>query len=815
MCTLMIFFSSVKLTAQVSTINTTVGSTGYVGTNNDGANSFITFTVQNNSGIDIEIIEVARWSDAAYNGSTNTLWASSGSLSGPPGALANPTWSNVAQGIPTGLTGGLQVNPVITGMSFTIPQGQTWRFALHTTATNHYSGGTSSPTPNNFTVAGVTLTTGDFQIAGQNTGYGGAKTPRYFTGYIKFKPKAIPCVGVPSNAVIQAPKEICPNKPFTVNVGLANGLLITGITYQYQYSTNGISWTNWAGTVNANGSINDAIVVPTWYRCNIVCIASGQAFTTPAHKVDIAPFYYCYCDGSFATTAAGVDVGNMSVTALPSNEILLNNGNASPALNNTNSNKSYSDFRYTVPPVPMYHDSTYLIDVSQIGSAAAFTASKIAVYIDFNRNGTFDVAERILLSGTTQLPPFPGKVSANVTVPSTAQFGLTGMRVILVAGNADPDTCLDYGNGETEDYLVDLRHLPCSGKPTPGVVRGDTSMCKDYDYVLLDSTYQKQRHGLTHSWQESADGVFWNDIPNTDGKDTLMRLFTGQPLHYRLRQVCTFTNDTAYANHKVNLKPAYKCYCHSQSLGTDKDSSDVGGFAIYKFEVTDGGAHLMNPRAVRKRQDYTDLQPIEMWVDSIYQFRVFHTMPNDFHADAKVTVFMDFDNDRQYDLPGERVFTGFTNVNLHTLIKNIIVPDSVVVDVPTGLRIVINNDVAPNAASDEGCGTYVSGETEDYMMIFRRAFPVGVHEVKGVKDINIFPNPTSGKFSLHFNSGKGIEKVQVNVSTITGQRVMQKQYTHGGGRFLEEIDMGNQPKGVYMVELDADGERSTMKVVVQ
>ena len=204
-----------------------------------------------------------------------------------------------------------------------------------------------------------------------------------------------------------------------------------------------------------------------------------------------------------------------------------------------------------------------------------------------------------------------------------------------------------------------------------------------------------------------------------------------------------------------------------------------------------------------------------MWVDSVYQFRVFHTMPNNFHSDGKVTVFMDFDNDRQYDLPGERVFTGFTNVGLHTIIKNIIIPDSVVVDVPTGMRIIVNNNVAPNAPSDEGCGTYTSGETEDYMMIFRRAFPVGVQEVKGIEDIQLFPNPTSGKFTIHFRSGSAVKEVKIKVLNMTGQLVKEEITSHSGGRFLKEMDLGGYAKTVYMVELDADGVKSTHRVIVR
>ena len=621
----------------------------------------------------------------------------------------------------------------------------------------------------------------------------------------------VPCTGIPTTSVA-GPNTVCYNKPFLLTV---NGMaMYSGLTYQWQQSLNGTSWANYTGPGATSVSMTDILTAPKWYRCIVTCTNSSQSFTTAPHLVSPAPFYLCYCETSKATGTGGVDIGNVTVKTLPAQAELMNNGGAVPFLSNPSANKSYTDYRLALPPIPMYIDSVYTINVSQVNAISTHAKAMAAVYIDFNRNGTFDPVERVLLDSTKQLPPFYGTVGDTFTVPKGAGYGLTGMRVILVAGNASPDTCAPYGNGETEDYLVELRYTPCSSAHA-GTVVGDTSMCNDYDYVLLDSTYQKERHGLTHFWQESPDGVNWIDIQGSENKDTLMRLFDTQPLFYRLTQVCSYVNDTDRVQHKVNIKPGYKCYCHSQSLGGDKDTSDVGGFAIYNFEITDGGAHLINPRAVRKRQDYTDLPPIEMWVDSVYEFRVFHTMPGDFHADAKVTVFMDFDNDGLYDLPGERVFTGFTNVGTHTLIKNIIVPDSVIVDVPTGMRVIVNNDVAPNVPSDEACGTYVSGETEDYMMIFRRAFPVGVQEVKGIEDVQLFPNPTNGKFTIHFRSGNTVKEVKIRVMSMTGQLVTQEITSHSGGRFTKELDMGGYSKGIYLVELDADGVRTTKRLVVR
>jgi hypothetical protein len=534
--------------------------------------------------------------------------------------------------------------------------------------------------------------------------------------------------------------------------------------------------------------------------------------------VNIAPFYYCYCESSKASSSSGIDIGNVKVITDPSNQTILDNGNASPFLSNTNSNKNYSDFRHSIPPVPMYHDSSYFLLVTQTSSIASFVAGTAAIFIDYNRNGKFDPWERVLDATTNQALPNPGLVRDTFKVPDTAGYGITGMRVILRAGTTAPDTCAAYPEGETEDYLVDLRYRPCDSIPNAGVIEGDTSMCVGYDYILTDTTYQTQRHGLSGLWQRSADAINWYDIANSVDKDTLMRLFdNGQPLYYRLRMICSHTDDTGFsAVHKVNLKPTYKCYCFSQSLGGVTDTSDVGGFGIYNFAINDGGAHLGNSRAVRKRQDRTDLQPIEMWVDSIYQFHVYHTMPNEFHSDAKITVFADFNNNHQYDIPSERIYTGFTNVGYHTLISNVMIPNAAIVDVPTGIRVIVNNNVGPNTPSDEACGAYVSGETEDYMVIFRRPFNVGVNNTAAeLKGVQVYPNPTNGRFSVDFYSGNTIKEVKLKILTVTGQLILNEVYNHTGGRFTKELNLENQAKGVYFVEIDADGIKETKRVVLR
>ncbi|MES2778895.1 MAG: hypothetical protein V4651_03260, partial [Bacteroidota bacterium] len=181
-CLVMISFNFAE--AQV-TLNTTIGSTGYTGTNSSGAGSFITFAIQNNSSANILLTDVGNWSTAATS-NTYTLYYSSTSLGGTV-SLTAPDWTQIATGTATVVAS--VVNPVLSGINFVIPIGVTYRFALFNTGTNSYSGtGVGTCTPNTFTAAGsgVNLLLGDIQIGGQYVGYGATNNPRFFTGSITY-----------------------------------------------------------------------------------------------------------------------------------------------------------------------------------------------------------------------------------------------------------------------------------------------------------------------------------------------------------------------------------------------------------------------------------------------------------------------------------------------------------------------------------------------------------------------------------------------------------------------------------------------------
>ena len=173
---------------------------------------------------------------------------------------------------------------------------------------------------------------------------------------------------------------------------------------------------------------------------------------------------------------------------------------------------------------------------------------------------------------------------------------------------------------------------------------------------------------------------------------------------------------------------------------------------------------------------------------------------------------MDFNNDYMYSA-SERIFTDVTNAGNFVLTGSITIPHNVIINVRTGMRVIINNNTGPNIPSDLACGTYTSGETEDYVVMF--VDPNSVDEISNIKGLSLYPNPTDGRFNVVYTSHRPVENAVITVSNVTGHRILQQQYQNTGTEFMTEVDLSQMARGVYFVELRADDERVIRRVVVK
>jgi hypothetical protein len=647
-----------------------------------------------------------------------------------------------------------------------------------------------------------------------------------------------PCTGKPTPGTI--PNVVaCANKKFQISdKGYSR---VAGLGFQWIESFDGGA--TWSITDPGDTLPNASIAFPKngFLKCVVTCRNTGQSDSTNAASVSMTPFYYCYCNpdsvncsGSYNYVEWGFT--NVAITKVSTGDSILDNGIPTPINYNPHVQSMYYNIGSCVSRSGwsiydtlhrlshlMYLDSSYNF-YATIGNAYGYNYSyPTNFYIDFDHSGSFETSEKVFdkNNGTATTTAIGAATVAQVvTIPHNAMTGLTGMRVLYgyaLSSPLDPCGPPQYHYGEVQDYLVDLEWRPCNTKLTAGTaVSTDTVMCPGYTFTITDTTHEYHQSGMTYYWQQSFDHTTWSSVPGGLNRDTMTLTFQGTNW-YRMVVVCNFSHDTTYSNTvRVLLGPPYQCYCYSMAVGgTRFDSSDIGAFTFGPYVVNKKGPHVSNPAATAGHTNEFGATPWIFGIDSTYAVGVYHILRSATHGDAKVTLFLDYNNNFRYDIPEERVWTAYTSSTDWFLTTSISIPHSVIGGVPTGMRLIINNNTAPNVPSDSACGVYTSGETMDFVVRFDNIWPANIGTISSIENLDMYPNPTTGKFNIKFNATKTIGKLQVNISNMTGQQVLHREFTNTSGQFNTELDMTNQPRGLYFVEFIGDGERIIRKLVIE
>ncbi|GAA4450504.1 GEVED domain-containing protein [Rurimicrobium arvi] len=634
------------------------------------------------------------------------------------------------------------------------------------------------------------------------------------------------CCGKPAAGVISQPDSVCACQPFVAKLSGATPNPFTTYGVHYQWQTASSSSGPWSditgGTATSQYFAGICASADTFVRVIVTCDSSGLSDTTPVKHITLItqPYNcYCYSAASIDDNLSGVNIGNVKIIN-KGNDTLLNNGSGTPGYLNKQFFHSYT-LNTGVRPIPaLNRDSVYKYSVMGITrDTFAFAGSGVATYIDWNKDGVYNTSTELanfnIISGTS------AQFISSISVPSWAMKDTLGMRVVMKKGAAtasDVPPCGAYTEGETEDYLVVVQDPICPGPLYAGKAYiTDTSMCDGYTTTVWDTAHARSMSQMHWEWEYSLDNTNWANVtPSSRMKDTITPVVR-QNTYYRLRIVCEATRDTIYSNKLfIKRKEPYKCYCHSIANGTGgADSSDIGTFKIGTYTFNTGGAHVRNPEAIRLRTDRTDLTPMDLWADTKYDIAVYHTLVTPTHGDARISVFIDYNHNLIYDVPAELVWTAtstYANFYPHDTIR---IPAAVIPNVATGLRVVLNNNMGGSNPNDFGCDEFTSGEIEDYLVILHRR-TTGIADVTNVDNLQIYPNPNNGQFTVSFNAPNAIADVSVSVTSITGQQIMLEQYQSIGSSFNHSYDLsGKVAGGVYFITLTTDGQKSVQKLIIK
>ncbi|MFM8917296.1 MAG: T9SS type A sorting domain-containing protein, partial [Bacteroidota bacterium] len=91
---------------------------------------------------------------------------------------------------------------------------------------------------------------------------------------------------------------------------------------------------------------------------------------------------------------------------------------------------------------------------------------------------------------------------------------------------------------------------------------------------------------------------------------------------------------------------------------------------------------------------------------------------------------------------------------------------------------------------------------------------VGLADLFTSGNMNVFPNPTSGKFEISFESAN-TRDFTIRISDPAGTSIISESFERFNGEFKRNYDLSKLAKGVYVLEVISNEKTVSKKLVVQ
>ncbi len=502
---------------------------------------------------------------------------------------------------------------------------------------------------------------------------------------------AAACSGTPNGGTtLSSVNPVCSGANFTLSLsGASTG---TGITYQWQSSPNNSTWTNISGaTVNTRSTSQTAAA---YYRCQLICGVNPPGYSS-ALLVNMNTLANCYCVPAYATGCAADRITSFQLNTLT---------------NNSGATCSVSPAGYSIYGTTPANQTTTLDQGGSYTATIATIAGNtngtgVAIWIDYNDNGLFDVSEGNNNGATKFVSNTTGILVVNI--PVGAPLGPHSMRVMCarnILSNALNPCTPGNANGETEDYIVTIGvATACSGNPIAGATQSSANPACYGASFTLSLTGASTLAGLTYQWQSSSDNSTWTNIGGATGSSYIATQTTAT--YYQCLVTCSNGGQTAVSTSLlVTVTPLQNCYC----VGTYDYSCSIDYISNVTFgsinNTTTCSGSLPSNRSV-----YTSPNPV------FYRgFSYPLSVTTDGDAEA-MRAWIDYDHSFTF-IAGESVLAAAAGGPPQTTSASITIPLTAQLG-QTMMRVRCRYSTAVGtgaACTNFTAGDY--GETEDYLI---------------------------------------------------------------------------------------------------
>ncbi|RTQ53357.1 T9SS type A sorting domain-containing protein [Hymenobacter gummosus] len=518
-----------------------------------------------------------------------------------------------------------------------------------------------------------------------------------------------PCTAPPTaGTVVASATSACAGSP--VSFSLQGASFGTGMTYQWQSSTNGTTFTNISGATSPGYSVA-SLSATTYFRAVLTC--SGQTATTPAVQVTVAAPTYATVPFTESFEATWVDACN-------TRDVPSNSWRNTPATGNNSWRRN--------------DDGASAAWTSTLGAytPAASQGSSSARFHSYNSSsgtvGTLDLYANLSTAGNKLLSFDFINTSGtdSLTVHLSTDGGATFGPALVRRTTASTWTTVNVGLPATTSATAIIRFRVRSDFSTTdvGLDNVNLSVLTGVPGCVTNVTPANNATNvgrpLTITWSPGTTGI-------TTGYDVYFGTTATPPLVSSNQSGTSYTPASLAANttyyYQVVARNANGAatgcavsqfttgstfnYC-SSGLGSYCGTADITAVAITgttlnnagtTCSVTNGSGYTAYPATGSTTATLSAGTPYQLSVTA--------------SASAILSVWVDYNQNGAYEASEWQQITTASTANAPTTIT-LNVPSNAVQGV-TGLRIRSRSQGSPNGATD-ACTEFFSGETEDYLV---------------------------------------------------------------------------------------------------
>jgi chitodextrinase len=531
-----------------------------------------------------------------------------------------------------------------------------------------------------------------------------------------------------------------------------NWTAVPGATYDVQYkATSASTWTTVA--VSSNSYTISGLAATTAYEVQVrskcpsgsnSAYSSPVNFTTPETQLS-----YCASQGN-------------SVADEYISRVQLN------TINNASGAAGYSNF--TNISTNLTQNQAYTITITPTWTGSTYPEG-YAVWIDYNKNGTFDSNELVYSRAASTATP----VSGSFTVPTTALEGATRMRVSMKY-NGIPTACETFSYGEVEDYTVVI-----------GAAVGDTQPPSAPTNLTASNIAQTT---LTLNWTASTDnvGVVGYDVymngssigtvTSTSANVTGLTAATTYSFYVRAKDAAGNMSSNSNTINVTTLSNSVS-YCTSKGNSvTDEYINRVQLNTINNLSGSNGGYGNFTSLStnLNKSTSYT-ITITPAWTGTRYS--------------EGYAVWIDYNQNGTFDA-NERVFSRAATT-VTPVSGTFLVPASALSGA-TRMRVSMKYNGIPTA-----CETFSYGEVEDYTIVIGTGgnSTYAMPDEFATNSMKLYPNPVRDVLNIETDA----EIKSYQVFDLAGKVVLSSATS------ADKINVSQLSSGVYVLVMETDRGR--------